>query len=136
MISIEKVDLSSKRQINDFIKFQFDLYKGTREWVPPFISDIKLMLNPKKHPFYEHSDAEFFVARENGKLVGRIAIMENKPFNEVHQVKKAQFYLFDCIENQTVSDLLFEKSFNWAKKRGLDTVVGPKGFSAFDGYGI
>lgn len=136
MISVEKVDLSSKKQINDFIMFQFDLYNGVRQWVPPFISDIKLMLNPKKHPFYEHSEAEFFVAREHGKLVGRIAIMENKPFNEVHHVKKAQFYLFDCIENQTISDLLFENSFNWAKNRGLDTVVGPKGFSAFDGYGI
>ncbi len=136
MISIEPVDIKSRKQINDYVNFPFMLYGDVKEWVPPFISDVKLMLNPKKHPFYEHSDAEFFVARNNGELVGRIAVMENKPFNKVHDVKKAQFYLFDCIEDQSVANALFSRAFEWSNNRGLDTIVGPKGFSAFDGYGI
>lgn len=136
MISIESVDIKSRKQINDYVNFPFMLYGEVKEWVPPFISDVKLMLNPNKHPFYEHSDAEFFVARNNGELVGRIAVMENKPFNKVHDVKKAQFYLFDCIEDQTVANALFSRAFEWSNNRGLDTIVGPKGFSAFDGYGI
>jgi len=62
MISIEKVDLSSKKAVNEFVEFPFKIYRNIPQWVPPILSDIKLMLNPKKHPFYEHSEGEFFVA--------------------------------------------------------------------------
>ncbi len=136
MLTIEKVDVSSKQQVNDFVMFHHKLYQGTPQWVPPFIGDIKAMLDPQKHPFYEHSTGEFWVARREGEIVGRIGALENKPFNQWHQVKKAQFYLFDCVDDQDVANALFNRAFEWCKERGLDTVVGPKGLSAFDGYGI
>ena len=74
MISIEKVDTTSKSQVNEFVNFPFKIYEGVKEWVPPIVSDIKLMLNKNKHPFHEHSDADFFFARKNGEMVGRIAL--------------------------------------------------------------
>ncbi|NLG97893.1 MAG: hypothetical protein GX491_11075 [Chloroflexi bacterium] len=94
------------------------------------------MLDRDKHPFHEHSDADFFIARRGKEVVGRISVMENKPFNRVHDVRKAQFYLFDAVEDQEVVNCLFDAAFDWCRKRNLDTLVGPKGFSAFDGYGI
>lgn len=137
MISIEQVDTNNRKQVNEFVQFQYDLYKGIPQYCPPFFNDIKLMLNKKKHPFYEHSEGESFIARNSdGKMVGRISVMENKPFNEYHKVKKAQFYLFDSVDDQEVANKLFERGFEWARARGLNEVVGPKGFSAFDGYGI
>jgi hypothetical protein len=137
MVTIEKIDTKDRKKVNEFVQFQYDLYKGTPQFCPPFVNDIKLMLNRKKHPFFEHSLADFFLARdEKGKVVGRIAAMENKPFNEYHKVKKCQFYLFDVVDDQEVADKLFEAVFNWAHEHGLNEVVGPKGFSAFDGYGI
>lgn len=136
MITIEKIETSNKRQVSDFVQFHYHLYKDTPQWVPPFVNDIKMMLDRTKHPFYEHSDADFWVAKQNGEIVGRIAAMENRPFNKYHNVKKAQFYLFDCINDQEVANALFYEAFDWCSKRGLDTIVGPKGFSAFDGYGI
>jgi len=63
-------------------------------------------------------------------------VMENKPFNKVHDTKKAQFYFFDSIDDQEVANSLFERGFEWCRKHILDTVIGPKGLSAFDGYGI
>jgi hypothetical protein len=63
MISIHKVDLKDKADVMRFIQLPFDLYAGHPQWVPPFIADVKTMLNPDKHPYYEHSDAEFFVAK-------------------------------------------------------------------------
>jgi len=57
MLTIDKVDISSKAQVNEFVMFHYSLYKNCPQWVPPFISDIKMMMNPNKHPFYEHSDA-------------------------------------------------------------------------------
>lgn len=137
MVKIDLVDTSNTRQVNEFVQFQYDLYKGVPQFCPPFFNDIKLMLNRKKHPFYEHSEADFFVARdETGKMLGRIAVMENKPFNEYHKVKKVQFYLFECVDDQEVAKALLDKATEWAKARGLNEIVGPKGFSAFDGYGI
>jgi GNAT superfamily N-acetyltransferase len=136
MLSIELLDLQSKKSVQQFISFPFKLYEKVPQWVPPFITDQKTMLNPAKHPFYEHSVAEFFIAKRDGEVVGRIAAIENVPYNRTHDVKKAQFYFFDSIDDQAVADALFARTFEWAKKRGLDTVSGPKGLSAFDGYGI
>jgi len=136
MLTIEKVDTNSKKQVNEFVKFQYDLYKDTPQFCPPFISDIKMMLDRKKHPFYEHSDADFFIARRDGKMVGRIAVMENRPFNTYHKTTKAQFYLLDMIDDLEVSTALFNAASEWAHARGLTELVGPKGFNAFDGYGI
>jgi hypothetical protein len=136
MITIEKVDTNNKKQVDQFIQFHYDLYTGTPQWVPPFFSDHRLMLNRKGHPFYEHSDADFFIAMRDGKMVGRIAALENKPFNKYHNTKDAEFYFFDCIDDQQVANALFDAVFAWARERGLNHVVGPKGMSPFDGYGI
>lgn len=136
MVDVEVVDLNSKKEKNEFVMFPFDLYKGVSQWVPPFINDIKIMLDLKKHPFYEHSVAEYYLAKQNDKVVGRLGVMENLPFNKVHESKKGQFYFFDSIDDQTVANALFERGFEWCRNRRLDTIVGPKGLSAFDGYGI
>ncbi len=136
MITIEKVDTTSKKQVNEFVEFPFRIYKGVKEWVPPILSDIKLMLNSQKHPFYEHSDAEFFVARENGEMLGRIALLENKLSNKYHDKKQACFYLFESVDDYSVAEKLFNHGFEWAKKRNLNNILGPKGLSSFDGYGF
>ncbi len=136
MLKVMKIDTESKSEVKRFIQFHYDLYKGCPQWVPPFWSDIALMLNRKKHPFYEHSDADFFLAVRDDRVVGRIAVMENKPFNEYHRTKKIQFYLFDAVKDQEVFEALFDQARAWGRERGMTEIVGPKGFSAFDGYGI
>lgn len=136
MINTIKIDLNNDKEVMRFIRFHFDLYTGHPQWVPPIIPDIKMMLNPKKHPYYEHSDAEFFVAVKDDQVVGRIAALENRSFNRYHDAKDAQFYLFDCIDDQEVANDLFETVFEWARARGLNKLVGPKGFGPLDGYGI
>ncbi|MBA3073286.1 MAG: hypothetical protein FP831_06800 [Anaerolineae bacterium] len=119
MIIIEKVDTNSNRQVNSFVQFQYDLYKGVPQFCPPFFNDIKLMLNKSKHPFYEHSDGDFLVAKQDGKIVGRLGIFVNNSFNEYHKTKKAHFYLFECINDQEVANKLFETAFAWCKERGF-----------------
>jgi len=136
MLTIEAVDLGSKKQIDAFVQFQYDLYKGEKNFCAPFFDDIKLMLDKKKHPFYEHSDGAFWVAKKDGRIVGRLGVFVNNPFNEYHQTKKAQFYLFDSIDDQEVATALFEMAFDWCRQQGLTEIVGPKGLSAFDGYGV
>jgi GNAT superfamily N-acetyltransferase len=136
MLSIEKVDTENKSQTKRFVQFYYDLYKDCPQFVPPLYGDAYLPLNRKKHPFFGHSDADFFVAVRDGKVVGRICAADNRPFNEWHKTKKAHFYAFDTIDDLEVARALFDAAFEWARSRGLDTMIGPKGLSAFDGYGI
>jgi hypothetical protein len=136
MLTIEKIDTNNKEHVRRFTRLPFRLYAGHPQWVPPLIMDLETQLNRQRHPFFEHSDVDFFLAVADGRDVGRIAAMENKPFNKYHKTKKAQFYFFDCEDDQEIADKLFEAVFEWARARGLDNVVGPKGMSPFDGYGI
>ena len=136
MLTIEKVDTENKKQVKQFVEFYYDLYQGCPQWVPPLFVDAYLPLNRKKHPFFEHSEADFFLARQAGRVLGRICAGENKLFNEYHGTKKAQFYFFDTINDLEVAQALFEAAFDWARQHGLNTMIGPKGLSPFDGYGI
>jgi hypothetical protein len=136
MISVEMIDTTDRKQVQRFIDIQFKLYQDCPQWVPPILIDRRMQMNKKKHPFYEHSDADFFIAVKDGEDVGCISALENKPYNEYHKKKQASFYLFDTINDQAVADALFGAVFEWARARGLNQVVGPKGFGPLDGYGI
>jgi hypothetical protein len=136
MLTVAKIDTRNKAQARRFVSIPFRLYAKCKQWVPPLLMDVNTQLNRDKHPFFEHSDADFFVVSRDGRDVGRIAVLENKPFNKYHGTHKANFYLFECEDDQEAANALFEHVFDWAKGRGLDTIVGPKGLSPFDGYGM
>jgi len=133
---LEILDVNSKSLQKEFVDFQYKLYENCPQFVPPFRSDIFMMMNKKKHPYYDHSDSDFFIAKRDGKVVGRIAALENKPFNQYHSTKDSEFYLFDCIDDQEVANALFDKVSEWSRARGLNRIVGPKGYGPLDGYGI
>ena len=136
MLTVEKIDTRNKAQVRRFVSIPYHLYAKCKQWVPPLLMDVNTQLNREKHPFYEHSDADFFIVARDGRDVGRIAVLDNKPFNKYHGTHKANIYLFECEDDQEAANALFERVFDWAKGRSLDTVVGPKGFSPFDGYGM
>jgi hypothetical protein len=136
MLTVEEVDTKDKRQVRRFVQFPHRLYRDTAQWVPPLDIDAYNQLNRKKHPFHEHSDVDFFLAVRDGRDVGRIAAIETKPFNQYHGVKEADFYFFDCENDAEAADALFESVFEWARARGLDSVIGPKGMGPLDGYGV
>jgi hypothetical protein len=134
MINIEQVATSDKKQVRRFVEYPYHLYRSCPQWVPPLFVDSYLPLNRKKHPFYDHSAADFFIAARSGEIVGRIAALENKPFNAFHGTRDAEFYFFDSLDDEEIAAALFGAVFDWARARGLDRIVGPKGMSAFDGY--
>jgi GNAT superfamily N-acetyltransferase len=136
MLAVEKLDTQKKAHRRRFSHIPFQFYQDTPQWVPPILIDVEGTLDRNKHPFYEHSDADFFVAVRDGRDVGRLAVMENKPYNAYHGTKRAQFYFFECEDNLETAQALFERAFEWARQRGLDEIIGPKGFAALDGYGM
>ena len=136
-MEIIEVNTENRREARQFIQFPHKLYANCAQWVPRLRRDALGMLNRKKHPFFERSDASFFMAKaEGGEVVGRIAIIENKPFNVRSNKKRAFFYLFDVVNDQMVAKALFDQVQVWAKARNLTEIYGPKGFAALNGMGM
>ena len=136
MLTIEKIDTYDKEQVRRFVRLPYRLYKDHPQWTPPLYMDVEMQLNREKHPFYEHSEADFFVAVRNGEVVGRIAALEQRRYNDYHGKHIAQFYLFETEEDQEIANLLFGRVCQWTHQRGLNQVMGPKGFAVLDGYGL
>jgi len=136
MLNIEKIDTDNKPQVRRFVDLPYRLYKDCPQWVPPLHVDAYMYLNRKQHPFHEHSDVDFFIAVRDGRDVGRIAAIENKPFNTYHNVKESNFFLFDCENELEAATALFNTVAEWSQARGLDAVIGPKGMGPLDGYGV
>jgi len=135
-MNIIQVDFSNKEQVKGFLNLPFRLYEDVPQWVPPLQMDDRLRLNPKRHPFYKHSQAAFFLAYEGTHPVGRIAVMDNRPYNEYNSQETAFFYLFECEHVQQIADGLFEAVFKWARTRGLKRILGTKGFTVLEGFGL
>ncbi len=129
---IRSIDTSICRERRRFIFFPFALYYQTPQWVPPIISSMALVLDRDKHPFYQHSNAEFFVAEDNGQVVGRLAVLHHKPYCEYHNEATAFFYYFESIDDQQVANGLFSHAEEWARQQGCTLLYGPRGFLRSD----
>lgn len=136
MLTVEQLDTRDRKQVRRFIEIPFRLYANCPQWVPPIRVDQAAQLNKNKHPYYEHSDGDFFIAVQDGIDVGRLAVFENQRYNAYHQKKQAHFYFFEAQQDLSIARSLFERASAWAKDRGLNTLVGPKGLGPLDGYGL
>ena len=104
MLSIEKINTRNTSEVKRFIDIPLRLYKNDPNWVPPFRDDVSMMLNKDKHPFYEHSIADFFILSRDGQDIGRIAAMENQSYNQYHQKKPG--YVLTCLNARMMLKLL------------------------------
>jgi hypothetical protein len=135
-MNITQIDLSNKRQVRDFLDLPFHIYKDIPQWVPPLRMDDRLRLDPKRYPFYQHSQAGFFLAYDENHVVGRIAAIDNRLYNQYNNERTAFFYLFECENRQEIANDLVDAACDWAHARGLTKLFGPKGFTALDGFGL
>jgi GNAT superfamily N-acetyltransferase len=135
-VDIVQVDAQNRRQVQQWLDLPFRLYRDIPQWVPPMDSDARLAFDRQRHPFYEHSEAAFFMAMVGERAVGRIAALDNRNFNSFHGQNTAFFYLFECEDEREVSRALFTAATDWARQRGLTRIIGPKGFTTLDGMGL
>ena len=136
MAKIHKVDTTNPQDVKRFVQFPFHLYRDCPQWVPPLVSSTRKQLDREHHPFYRHSVADFFLALQNGDVVGRIAVLEPRRRNSYRNRNGAFFYLFETVEDIEVSRALFTAAFDWTKRRGLHEISGPDGFLPGDGLGV
>jgi GNAT superfamily N-acetyltransferase len=135
-MKITQIDLANKKQVRDFLDLPFHIYKEIPQWVPPLQMDERRRLDPRRHPFYRHSQAGFYLAYEGPRVLGRLAVLDNRLYNQYNNESTAFFYLFECEHDQAVASALFASAFAWARARGLTKMLGPKGFTVLDGFGL
>ncbi|MBI5470782.1 MAG: hypothetical protein HY961_00410 [Ignavibacteriae bacterium] len=126
----------TKRDKRTFIKFQWKVYQGIPQWVPPLLLDRRKMLDTKKHPFYKHAEMEMFLAEQDGNVVGRIAAIINDNHNREHNENIGFFGFFECFDDQAVANALFDVAATWLRNKGVTAMRGPVSPSVNDEYGM
>lgn len=133
-VSIKKV--SSRRDLEKFIRFNYKMYKHNPYSVPDLYDDMLNTFNKKKNAAFEFCDADYFLAYKDDKLVGRVAAIINNRANEKWNTKTVRFGWIDFIDDLEVSKALIDTVIEWGKERGMDTINGPLGFTDFDAEGM
>jgi len=131
------VAVSDKKLLKAFIDFPHELYKNDPYYVPELFIAQRDMLTPGKHPFYDHSRIQLFLAyNDEQKPVGRIAAIINGNHNNTKNVKEGFFGFFDSIDDKEVSQALLSAAQNWLKENGQTKIMGPVNFSTNDICGL
>lgn len=133
-ITVKKV--TTKKELKDFIRFNYELYKDNRYSVPDLYDDMLNTFSKKKNAAFEFCEADYFLAYKDGKLVGRIAGIINKRANETWGKKDVRFGWIDFIDDIEVSKILLETVEKWGRERGMTHIQGPLGFTDFDAEGM
>src|SRR6478736_4298142 len=115
MSEISVTTVSGRADLREFIMLPFRLYEGVDQWVPPLISERRRHLDRKHNPYFEHAEAEYFLARRDGRVVGRITAQVDERFNEVQGNDWGQFGFFESENDPAVAKALLDAAFAWLR---------------------
>ena len=136
MSSIQIKRVETKKDLKQFIEFHYDLYKGNPYDVPNLYSDEVNTLSKDKNAAFDFCEAEYFLALKEGKIVGRVAAIINHKANEKWKKKDVRFGWIDFIDDIEVSRALFKAVEEYGRKKGMNDIVGPLGFTDMDPEGM
>lgn len=119
----------SRRDLHQFVTLPWKIYQGNPYWVPPLLSEVKRLLNRRKHPFHLHADVEYFLAFRGEEVVGRIAATVNYQYVRFHGQSVGFFGFFESIDDPEVATALLQAAEQWMAARGMQRVLGPMSFS-------
>ncbi|TYA71831.1 GTP cyclohydrolase [Seonamhaeicola marinus] len=134
MITIKEV--SNKKDLKAFVKFPFKLYKNSKYWTPPIISEELKTFDTNENPVFKDAEAKLFLAYKNNELVGRVAAIINWLEVKDQEQQKMRFGWFDFIDDLDVSQALLNKVEEIGKSHNLKFTEGPVGFSNLDKVGV
>jgi GNAT superfamily N-acetyltransferase len=119
----------SRGDLMRFIKLPWRLYRNEPRWVPPLISERKRHLDRHENPFFQHAEAEYFLALRDGEPVGRISAHVDHRLNEFQHNDWGLFGFFECEGDRETAFALLSTAESWLRGRGRDAMVGPMDFN-------
>lgn len=134
-MKILPVHPADRRATKEYLALPQRLAADDPLWLPDLRAATAFDLS-RRHPFYEHSEAAFFLCRSGGNASGRIGVLNNRNFNRHHQSTTAFFTHFECRNDPVIAEALFRAASHWAGQRGLTRMVGPVGLLQTDPRGL
>ena len=135
-MSLEVRPVASKSELNTFIKLPWRLYRNEPNWVPPLLFERKRFFDREKNPFFQHAEAEYFLAWRDGRVVGRITAHIDRHFNEFQHHDWGMFGFFECENDPEAAHALLVAAERWLRERNRDRMVGPMDFTTNDECGV
>lgn len=135
-MSIVVTEVRSKSDLKKWVRFPLSLYRGDPYFVPFLEADEMETFTPEKNPAYAFCETRLFLARKDGKIVGRIAGLINHAYNKKWEKNALRFTRFDFIDDFEISKALFDKVVEWGKEKGYTEIMGPIGFTDMDHEGM
>lgn len=126
---IEVRPVVSSADLKAFLYLPERLYKDDAAWVPPLIPEVKKHLSPKHNPFFDHGEAQLFVAWRGAQPVGRISAQIDFEHNRRHEERTGFFGFFESEDDQQVADAMLNKATEWLRSRGMTRIRGPFSFN-------
>jgi hypothetical protein len=135
-MSVEVSTVDSRRELKAFVMFPMQLYSGNPYWVPPLIRDEIETLTPGRNPAFDEAEARLFLARRDGKIVGRVAAILSHAANRKYGTRNLRFGWFDTIDDYEVAQALLSAVDAWGRELGMQSMTGPHGFTDLDPEGL
>ncbi|WP_138430498.1 GNAT family N-acetyltransferase [Fodinibius saliphilus] len=127
---------TTKKERKQFINFPYEHYSDDEKWIAPLKMEQKKLIDEENNPFYEDGNIALFLAEKNGEVCGRIAAIQDRRYNKHHGNNTGFFGFFECIDDQSVADLLVKVVTDWLRERGHTDILGPSNPSMMDEVGI
>jgi hypothetical protein len=134
--AVEIRPVRSRRELKRFVKVPFRLHRDHPQWVPPLIYERMEFLNRRKNPWFEHGEAELFIAERDGEPVGRISVQVDERWDEYQGGRDGMFGFFETVEDREVAAALAGAAEGWLRERGRTRLIGPMDFTTNDEVGI
>src|SRR5581483_305350 len=132
-VTVRPVD--GKRDLKEFIRVPFRLHRDS-PWVPPLIMERKQFLDRDKNPFFEHAEAEYFLAERDGEPVGRITAHVDERWTQFQGGNDGMFGFFESENDPETARALVDAATGWLRARGRERMLGPMDFTTNDECGI
>ena len=133
---VEIRPVRNRRELRQFVNFPERLYKDNPYYVPKLVFDQMDTLDQEKGAAQEFCDSVLYMAYKDGEPVGRVAAIVNHKANEQWHHKEVRFGWYDFVDDREVSKALMDKVEEFGRKHGMESVVGPLGFTDFDPEGM
>jgi GNAT superfamily N-acetyltransferase len=132
---VEITRVRAVRDLHAFVALPFRLHAGT-PWIPPLKLERYMFLTQKLNPYFTHGEAVYFLARRDGRVVGRITAQIDHAFNEFHNCRWGMFGFLEFEDDPEVLKVLLDASEDWLRRRGCERMVGPMDFQMNDESGV
>jgi hypothetical protein len=136
MASLTIRPVRTRRELKRFVKVPFRLHREHPQWVPPLVFERMQFLDREKNPYFEHAEAEYFIAERDGEPVGRITAQVDERWDEFQGGSDAMFGFFETVDDPEVAKALLDAAAEWARAKGRSRLLGPMDFTTNDELGI